>query len=184
MRTLIKTILPLCLLLTFAGAAAAQTPDGNPPSQETVCDGQTGAAYGLCTAFCEAMDCDSDAPQASQTACDKVGGKFLTITGQAPPCAVPTCPCVGGLLGFGEAINGEFGGLTSCQQSLFPELGIDSVTLTTGDGQRPSTQASAAGNLCGFPGGDVLFLSHDQALACSALLRAKAVAAGLTCVPF
>src|ERR1700759_1972914 len=47
MRTLIKAILPLCLLLTFAGAAAAQTPDGSPPSQETVCDGQTGAAYGL-----------------------------------------------------------------------------------------------------------------------------------------
>ena len=52
MRTLIKVILPLCLLITFAGTAAAQTPDGSPPAEETVCDGQTGAAYGLCTAYC------------------------------------------------------------------------------------------------------------------------------------
>ena len=32
------------------------TPDGMPPSQETVCDGLSGAAFGLCNAFCEAQD--------------------------------------------------------------------------------------------------------------------------------
>ena len=95
---LIKSILPFCFLLTFAGAAAAQTEDDSPPSEETVCDGQTGAAYGLCTAFCEAMDCDSDEPQASQTACDKVAGKFLQITGEAPPCLAPPLPPCGDCL--------------------------------------------------------------------------------------
>jgi hypothetical protein len=94
MRTLIKALLPLCLLFTFAGAAAAQTPDGTPPAEETVCDAETGAAYGLCTAYCEAMDCESDAPSASATACGKVRSKFQNITGHDVPCeGPPVCPC-------------------------------------------------------------------------------------------
>jgi hypothetical protein len=93
MRTLIKVFLPLCLLLTFAGAALAKTPDGQPPSQETVCDAETGAAYGLCNAYCEAMDCDSDAPAASATACGKVRSKFQNITGHDLPCEKVVCPC-------------------------------------------------------------------------------------------
>jgi len=179
MRTLTKAILPLCLLLTFAGAAAAQTPDGSPPSQETVCDGQTGAAYGLCTAFCEAMDCDSDDPQASQTACDKVGAKFLTITGQAPPCVVPACPCVGGVPGFLEALNGQFG-LTSCEEHV--DSATDFIHLTAGDGRRPYSQAGF-NNSCGFlfPPGPTKFLSREEAEACNALIRQKAAAANLTC---
>jgi hypothetical protein len=183
MSTSIKSIFPLCLLLTFAGAAAAQTPDGSPPSEETVCDGQTGAAYGLCTAFCEAMDCDSDDPQASQTACDKVGEKFLTITGQAPPCVAHACPCVDGVPGFIEALNGEFG-LTSCQEQVFP--GFELVRLTTGDGRFPSSQTSVTGlDACGFfPGGESLvFIPESEAAACIALIREKAAAAGLTCTP-
>ena len=39
-------------------ALSAKTPDGVPPSQETVCSGLTGAAFGLCNAYCEAQDCD------------------------------------------------------------------------------------------------------------------------------
>jgi hypothetical protein len=181
MRTLIKAILPLCLLLTFAGAAAAQTPDGSTPSQETVCDGQTGAAYGLCTAFCEAMDCDSADPQASQTACDKVGAKFLTITGQAPPCVVPACPCVGGIPGFLEALNSQFG-LTSCRERAAP---FEVFTLTTGDGLNLIYQSDpASGSLCGFNRERPIGLSQAEAAACNALLRQKAAAAGLTCTPF
>jgi hypothetical protein len=87
--------LAFALLLICTGAALADTPDGTPPSGETVCDGEVGAAYGLCTAYCEAMDCESDDPSASETACNKVGTKFQNITGRAVPCEVPavTCPC-------------------------------------------------------------------------------------------
>jgi len=185
MRTLIKAVLPLCFLLTFAGAAAAKTPDGSPPSQETVCDGQTGAAYGLCTAFCEAMDCDSDDPQASQTACDKVGAKFLTITGQAPPCVV-TCPCVEEMPDFIEALNGQFG-LTRCQEGV-GDSGIPIVFLTTGDGRLVGTDTSpftASAPECGFVfgTGPVLLIDDQQHEACKALVREKAAAASLTCTP-
>jgi hypothetical protein len=78
----------LALLLLCTGAALAQTPDA--------CDGETGAAYGLCNAYCEAMDCDSDNAQASETACGKVKAKFTNITGRTSlPCEAPPviCPC-------------------------------------------------------------------------------------------
>ena len=50
------------------------------------CEGQVGSAFGLCNAYCEAMDCDSDDPQASDIACDKVMDRFEQATGSLPPC--------------------------------------------------------------------------------------------------
>ncbi len=67
---------------------------------EDVCAGESGAAFGLCNAYCEAMDCDSDAQQASDKACDKVFSLFMNITGNEPPCETVVCmppdPCDGG----------------------------------------------------------------------------------------
>lgn len=63
---------------------------GNPFSggSPSGCDSMQGAAYGLCTAYCEAMDCDG-VPQASETACDRVMTNYRRATGDAnaePPC--------------------------------------------------------------------------------------------------
>ncbi len=48
-------------MLLLAAPAVAQTPDGQTPAEETVCDplmagGVTKGLYGLCVAFCEAQD--------------------------------------------------------------------------------------------------------------------------------
>lgn len=73
--------------------AWAQTPDEDPPADETVCTdaGLTGAAWGLCNAYCEAMDCDGEQPSASQMACDRVLLKFQDVTAPEflPPCETP-----------------------------------------------------------------------------------------------
>jgi hypothetical protein len=97
---LIKTVLrTACFIISiwattfFSIIASAQTSDGLTPAQENVCVGFGGAARGLCNAYCEAMDCDSDEAAASQTACNKVAARFLNITGQMPPCELATCPC-------------------------------------------------------------------------------------------
>ena len=91
MKAHLIPILALLLMCTGAGAALAQgTPDWMTPHQETICDSETGAAFGLCNAYCEAMDCDSANPQASATACTKVRDKFTNITGRPLPCE--TCP--------------------------------------------------------------------------------------------
>ena len=79
-------------LLLFSTLSIALTLDGETPAGEDVCDGETGAAYGLCNDYCEAMDCDSKEPQASTEACSKVDSKFEKITGKPIPC-VTRCPC-------------------------------------------------------------------------------------------
>ena len=89
-----KTILATGAIL-FSGTIYAQTPDGVTPANEAICDLESGAAYGLCNAYCEAMDCDSDTPHASETACLKVQDKFIQKTGRDLPCMIPPpeCPC-------------------------------------------------------------------------------------------
>jgi hypothetical protein len=64
----------------------AMTPDGSPPSEEAVCDELTGAAHGLCNAFCEAMDCDSEDAKASENACEKMLDRYMKLEETAPPC--------------------------------------------------------------------------------------------------
>ena len=65
-----------------------KTADGVTPAEETVCDGLPGREYGLCVAYCEAMDCESAAPHASEQACDSVFNNYLRASGgEEPPCA-------------------------------------------------------------------------------------------------
>ncbi|HZF11521.1 MAG TPA: hypothetical protein VFE33_22255 [Thermoanaerobaculia bacterium] len=189
MRTLAKILLPLCLLLTFVTAATAQptthfpnataqgTPDGVPPSGETVCNGLVGAAHGLCTAYCEAMDCDSGSPQASTKACAKVADNFLRITGQGLPC---DCPCVAQVPDFIQALNGQFG-LVACIDQSAPGF-EDFVVLVTGDNRFPGADSGVLENACGFAfTGPAIEITPQQAVACVNLTRQKAAAAGLTC---
>lgn len=94
----IETLVLFCLLLSLGITSHAKTPDGETPSVEDVCDGQVGAAYGLCTSYCEAMDCDSNEPKASEVACNRVLENFIKKTGSdGPPCdpcaGLGECPC-------------------------------------------------------------------------------------------
>ncbi len=71
----------------IAAGAATKTPDAKTPAEETECDSLRGASFGLCTAYCEAMDCDSDAPKAKPAACLRVLKKFRKVSEDAsPPC--------------------------------------------------------------------------------------------------
>lgn len=72
------------VVISFAaGSALAKTPDGMPPSEETVCSGLSGAAFGLCNAYCEAQDCDVHA----RPSCPVLRRNFEKITGS------PVFPC-------------------------------------------------------------------------------------------
>lgn len=57
-RLKFRTFLPLALFLILATGALAQTPDGETPAEEVTCDAYSGRAFGLCNAYCEAIDCD------------------------------------------------------------------------------------------------------------------------------
>jgi hypothetical protein len=90
MNPLVRTCLVIGLLalpLGLARVAAAQgtgTPDGVTPSVEAMCDGMSGAAYGLCVSYCEANDCDLE-PGSQE--CATLRRNYTKITGRSSfPC--------------------------------------------------------------------------------------------------
>lgn len=86
-RTLMSLIV-FSLVFSFGFMAVAQTPDGETPAEETCCDPLSGALFGLCNAYCEAMDCDSEVGYNQHPdACDKVFGNYLKkADAVGPPC--------------------------------------------------------------------------------------------------
>lgn len=198
MRLSLTVPVMILAVLFFASAALAQeamessgggTPDSDPPSVETVCDTFSGAAFGLCNAFCEAMDCelaeDTDPdtnPAASAIACDKVRNKFVQLTDEEPPCLPALCPCAG-LPQWEEALTGacaswDFpvyncgcGTETTCSNSFDPFRWIHSVDNATGGSCGPTDVRY----WCGETGSSrdpwtIIEITGDQHLACSALI--------------
>ena len=96
-----------CLVLFIGYSLLAKTPDGMPPSEETVCDQYSGAAFGLCNAYCEAMDCDSPMPKASATACEKVQANFKKKTGEDLSCGMTCDDLFAECIGLLEECNTE-----------------------------------------------------------------------------
>lgn len=92
----LPTRLGAAVAVLFAlGAAPAlgQTADGLTPAEEEVCEGLSGARWGLCNAYCEAMDCDFETPTASEQACERVLLQFLARSaGVPPPCLSVSTP--------------------------------------------------------------------------------------------
>ncbi|HEY9421670.1 MAG TPA: hypothetical protein VIW92_09660, partial [Thermoanaerobaculia bacterium] len=166
-------VLALGSLLVSTGFSWAETPDGQTPSEETVCDSQRGAAYGLCTAYCEAMDCDSPAPQASPTACSRVRGNYERITGLPLPCEA-TCPC-NALPLFRDFVNGTAQAATCQEDSSF-------TTLVTPEDDFVIVDSGTAPPTCSANFETPIAITAAEAFVCRQLLRAAAAAQGLACV--
>jgi hypothetical protein len=176
MKTCITTLLAL-LLLGTAGVALATTPDGQTPAEESVCDSETGAAYGLCNAYCEAMDCDSDDPHASANACSKVQAKFQQITGRDLPCEVPpvTCPCNRPAdIIFSRMVAGEIA-ISSCSIAESGSIRVSNSSLIAAFVNLENGQCGAS------PGGVPSPTTPEEAQLCIQLLVQAANRQGVTC---
>ena len=191
-------LLSLCLLLTFASASPAQTPDGMPPALETVCDMETGAAYGLCNAYCEAMDCElandsnpGTEPKASDIACSKVRTKFQNVAGRDVPCEI-SCPCTSI-----PEFNATLAGINSCfDYSFFGATGTLGSTATSPDIpffpfflEYAGAQAAGSEIVCGYVNNGtgtlkVLPITLEQFTYCSQLVHNAAVSRSVTCQQF
>ena len=169
MKPQLILFLTLSLLCTGAGAALAQTPDHMPPARETVCDNETGAAYGLCNAYCEAMDCDSPEPHASATACSKVGSHFERITGSDLPCNA-TCPCTAALSLFAAFVNGS-ATITEC---------VSGGGMASLEG--PDGFVSVNEDSCNQNGQPPVIVSTNEADFCRQVARDAAAAQDVVCV--
>lgn len=177
MKAHLTLAVALLLICTGTGAALAQTPDGMPPANETICNGESGAAFGLCNAYCEAMDCELDEPQASATACSRVRTKFQNITGHDLPCECPcNDPAVSQL--FFDIVAGEVP-LDGCFTNYFElETG---VLVTAGFPIAAAGTVNGEG-ICAALDGQASPLPPGQGASCADLLEQAAVAQGLACV--
>jgi hypothetical protein len=158
-----------------------------------VCDMETGAAYGLCNAYCEAMDCelsnDSDPgtePKASATACSKVRTKFQNITGHDVPCEV-SCPCT-----TLPQFNATLASATSCVDFGFAVIVAygDAVPIPPFFSQLAASSVPEEPDpTCGYfnietQTGISLPITQEQAAVCIQTIRDAATSRGLTCQPF
>ena len=74
-----KILLAVLVGAVLAAPVIAKTPDGATPAVETICDvfrGNKSGAFGLCNAYCEAMDCGDPNQHASSRACMRVRANF------------------------------------------------------------------------------------------------------------
>ena len=81
-----KLLMTLMAILIFSSYAVAQ---------DDPCADESGAGYGLCNAYCVAMNCDSpDLQESSTKACEKVATNYAKITGNTLSCGGGgVCPC-------------------------------------------------------------------------------------------
>lgn len=181
MKPQLVLFLTLSLLCIGAGAGLARTPDQIPPARETVCDAVTGAAFGLCNAYCEAMDCDSDSTHASERACTEIRTRFQNITGRDVPCEI-TCPCLSIPQFTAMLENANY-----CYADL-PLLHALSVEPEGPNGE-PPPQYSATSSLgaCGYvdevtPANTIILLATpEQVEACLRMMADATASRGLTC---
>lgn len=84
-------------MFVFTAALLLLAPPLLAQTESTVCDFEVGAAFGLCTAYCRAMDCDSANPQATPTACARVLDNWNKHTASRTiPCEVEPAKPVDG----------------------------------------------------------------------------------------
>lgn len=80
-------VLLLASLPLLSNQAWSKTPDGKTPAEELTCVGLSGAAFGLCNAFCEAQDCNIMDPSDWGKSCHELLGNYQEETGVGgPPC--------------------------------------------------------------------------------------------------
>jgi len=85
------------VVVLLCGYVYGQTPDGETPANEGVCDDLMFASpglYGLCVAFCEAQDCVPDPAAADPFAnCRPSSPKLLEIYNRKKQPSDPSMPC-------------------------------------------------------------------------------------------
>jgi hypothetical protein len=165
----------VAFLMTTTVAAFGKTPDGKPPSKETVCDLETGAAFGLCNAYCEAMDCDSADHHASDTACAQVKSNFEKKTGRPLPCEA-SCPCVEQIDLFSGIVHGDLD-VELCltdETLLSVVVAGGSFAFVSSDTEPPLCAANLEPPF--------IALTPDEVMVCRDVLRRAAEAQGVPCV--
>lgn len=154
-------------------------------NEDEVCDDQTGAAFGLCRAYYDAIHCQQEPADDQSTACAKIARDYERITGDDINSL--NCPC------FEEhdldLLQDEFSssGLeTQCRQFEDSTRIDDAIAWRTGPGYTPHAEARSFAYLSedyrvcyiydygdGDPGIEIENISELERRGCAYLLRKK-----------
>jgi len=168
-------ILVLSVLVIGTSNASAKTPDGKTPAQETVCDNEKGAAYGLCNAYCEAMDCTDPNQHASDKGCESVKANFEKKTGRPLPCTME-CPCPRVLKLFQDIVSGAVI-VTKCIAD------DDLLFIRTSSGDAAFIEAGSPANCnINMDPRQTFELTEEEKLVCRVTLRRAVEAMGVECI--
>lgn len=167
-------ILVIGILFISTSSVSAKTPDGKTPSEETVCDNEHGAAFGLCNAYCEAMDCTDPNQRASNQGCESVKKNFEKKTGRPLPC-LTTCPCPGVLELFADIVSGA----VIVNRCIADE---GTLFLRTVDGDEGYVEEGPPAN-CNVNNDPLQtrFLTAEESLVCRVRLRQLVESMGVEC---
>lgn len=181
-----KTLGPFIVVLLLMAASAggqnkpAGTADWQTPAQETICDDLTGAAGGLCNAYCEALDCHLDNPQGSDQACQRLLSQFLQIAGVNPPCE-QQCPCVELTL-YGQIMDGTVPAQECFIIDVFGKATEVDVIAATGTAAAITGEPTPrCGEFPDFGSATIFEITLAQAQACNQQLQAAAAQQGVLC---
>ena len=168
-----KTILAAGSIL-FTGTLYAQTPDGETPANEGVCDGLQGGTpglYGLCVAYCEAQDFDTIEKQPSST-------KILANYRKKMKAGDPDMPCIQvqtqcSCFTNAELANMTADGLGSCNRVISNRITI----IDNGSLNYAEVDTSIGNEVCRYADIDTLpdtvrfqSISADDAQSCFATI--------------
>lgn len=96
MKKLLFILLACFISVSMVSLGIAQTPDGIPAEDETICDdaGLTGSEWDLCNAYCQAQDCND--LQELTTSCMMLRKNYAKHTGtEVMPCDMVACAVCG-----------------------------------------------------------------------------------------
>ena len=186
------------ILVLYSAMTNAQTPDGETPANEGVCDqlvGGTPGLYGLCVAYCEAQD-HTDAVPSDPPARKilDVYNKRRKIGDPEMPCIQAPCPCWSE-----DDLDVTMPTLTACVDFIGdPQLQVDALTIS---GPAPSSlnaarfsvnNTSATIDHClfvvqqsGLPNSGIsriLTITKEDGEICEASIRDHAASLGVPCV--
>lgn len=182
-----RAIVLACLVAVSVGLSTAQTPDGQTPANEGVCDelkadGITKGLYGLCVAYCEAQDCDDDGMLTDQ--CVPSSEKILATYDQRKeagdpdmPCISAPCPCWSAAELNSIAGVGCYGSETN---NWIWDVGRNTVARVSYSG--------LFGWVCSYTSNDptmpirrFMFLNEEQFMACTDQVVGYVASLGLVC---
>jgi hypothetical protein len=169
-RTLRYGLILLAAAGLAFGIAVTQTPDGETPANEGVCDelqGGTPGLYGLCVAFCEAQDCENpfeECSPGSHRVLDKYNQK-KNAGDPDMPCILPTeCPCFtqAELEAFPPQASGEYSVCDAANTTIVASFNA------------PTYFAQVSGDTCRYKADSELRslnnLTDDEITACSSVI--------------